>query len=291
MWQAVEEKNSRVCLGLDPRLERIPPFVCREADGPGACLLAFNQRIIEAAAEHAVVAKPQVAFYEMYGPPGMAAFAETVRCAKEHGLIVIADVKRGDIGSTAAAYARAYLGPSGEQGAAFDVDAVTLNPYLGSDSVEPFLAEVEASGKGLFVLVKTSNKSSAEIQDLEVAGQPVYQHVAGLVARWAERLPGERGYSGVGAVVGATFPEQAAELRQVLPGVPFLLPGYGAQGASAEDVACCFDEQGYGAVVNSSRGIIFAYEGAQWEDRQFAEAAAEAARRMKEEINEAIRPG
>jgi len=276
-------------VGLDARLERIPSFLCEETDSAAECLLAFNRQIIEAVAEHVVAAKPQVAFYEMYGPAGVAAFAETCRCAKQHGLVVIADVKRGDIGSTAAAYARAYLGPADEQGrAAFDVDAVTINPYLGSDSVEPFLAEAQASGKGLFVLVKTSNKSSAEIQELQASGKPVYEHVAKLVSKWAQRLPGRRGYSGVGAVVGATFPEQAAALRKLLPGVPFLVPGYGAQGGSAQDVACCFDEDGYGAIVNSSRGIIFAYEGAQWEERQFAEAAAAAARRMKQEINGAL---
>jgi len=289
LWQAVDEKRSRACVGLDARLERIPSFLCEETDSAAECLLAFNRQIIEAVAEHVVAAKPQVAFYEMYGPAGVAAFAETCRCAKQHGLVVIADVKRGDIGSTAAAYARAYLGPADEQGrAAFDVDAVTINPYLGSDSVEPFLAEAQASGKGLFVLVKTSNKSSAEIQELQASGKPVYEHVAKLVSKWAQRLPGRRGYSGVGAVVGATFPEQAAALRKLLPGVPFLVPGYGAQGGSAQDVACCFDEDGYGAIVNSSRGIIFAYEGAQWEERQFAEAAAAAARRMKQEINAAL---
>jgi orotidine-5'-phosphate decarboxylase len=286
---AIDEKDSRVCVGLDPRLERIPSFLCRETASSAGSLLEFNKRIIEAVAAYVVAVKPQVAFYEMYGPAGMEAFAETIRFARQAGLLVIADVKRGDIGSTAAAYARAYLGPSGGEGAApFDADAITVNPYLGRDSIEPFLAEASASGKGLFVLVRTSNPSSAQVQDLEVGGRLLFEHVGQLVKDWGVGLVGARGYSSVGAVVAATFPEQAARLRELLPGVPFLVPGYGAQGGGAEGAARCFDRQGHGAVVNSARGIIFAYEGAEWDERQFAQAAAAAARAMREALNAAL---
>ncbi|MFQ6096592.1 MAG: orotidine-5'-phosphate decarboxylase [Armatimonadota bacterium] len=299
---ATEAKDSRVCVGLDPRLESLPRGLqdaarARRGATPNAvaeCFVEFNRRIIEAVRDVAVVVKAQVAFYEAYGPAGMEAFRRTLADAREAGLLTIADAKRNDIGSTAQAYARAYLGGGtlwdGVAYCAYDADAVTVNAYLGSDGIAPFIAAAKDGGKGVFVLVKTSNPSSGELQDavVEGHGQRLYERLAQMVAQWGEGLVGEWGYSSVGAVVGATYPEVCALLRQELPTVPFLVPGYGAQGATAADVAHCFDQHGMGAVVNSSRGIIFAYQKSGHGEDAFAQAAREAAQRMRDEINEAL---
>ena len=279
LLEAIEQKETCVVVGLDPRLDRLPPklkagtTVSREAAADA--IVEFNRIVLEAVAPHVVAAKPQVAFYEALGWQGFRAFEETIRIAREMGLLVIADMKRGDIGSTAEAYAQACLEEMG-------ADAVTVNGYLGSDGIEPFLKRTP-QGKGIFVLVKTSNPSSVELQDLDVVGAKLYEKVAELVARWGSAHIGRTGYSAVGAVVGATFPEEVGRLRRIMPHAPLLLPGYGAQGAGAEDCKPAFDAKGFGAVVNSSRGIIFAYEktphAARWQD-----AVRDAARRMQEDL-------
>lgn len=280
LMAAIKEKDSRVCVGIDPVIERLPEAL-GGIDDPLARVREFCSRILSAVAEHCVVAKPNSAFFEALGSGGMELLHEVVAQAKRLGLIVIVDAKRNDIGSTAEAYARALF----EAPDAGSVpDAVTVNAYLGSDGVMPFIETARAAGGGVFVLVKTSNPSSAEIQDLDAGGKPIYRHLAELVDRWGADGVGESGWSSVGAVVGATWPEQLRELREVMPRTPFLVPGYGAQGGGAEDVAPAFDEDGMGAVVNSSRGIIYA--GGDVED--FAAAAADAARSAKSDINEAL---
>lgn len=282
--EAVEKKNSCVVVGLDPNLQSFPEEIRKKTgSSPAAAadaVLEFNRQVLGVIAQHAVAVKPQSAYYEALGWEGVRAYAETIRLAQELGLLVIADVKRGDIGSTAEAYAEAHLDH-------FGADAVTVNPYLGSDSIEPFIKRT-AQGKGLFVLVKTSNPSSAEIQDLDSNNRKIYEHVGDLVTRWGAGSKGACGYSAVGAVVGATFPEIATELRKVMPHAIFLLPGYGAQGATAEDCRTCFDADGRGAVVNSSRGIIYAYSKNSRPGQSWEAYIAEAAGKMRMEL-EAVR--
>lgn len=296
LMTAISEGAGRVCVGIDPVPERMPDLLL-PPDGQWteqAISEAFDQfcsRTIRAVAEHVVAVKFNSAFFEALSPLGVGLLDSLIATASELGLITILDAKRSDIGSTAAAYARAVFGryPAG-QGAV--PDAVTVNPYLGSDGVLPFLAEADDLGAGIFVLVKTSNPSSAELQDLDAGGWPVYRHVAELVEQWGEGQAGEGGYSSVGAVVGATHPRQLRELREAMPHTPLLVPGYGAQGGDARDVALAFDADGLGAIVNSSRGIIYAFEREPYADRfgpdEFDRAAAEAARQMRRALNEAI---
>jgi orotidine-5'-phosphate decarboxylase len=238
-----------------------------------SCFGHFLPELLECLADDAVAVKPQIAYFEALGTPGYALYLDLITRAKKLGYLVIADVKRGDIGSTAEAYARAHLDIGG-------ADAVTVNPYLGTDGLEPFFRRARSGGKGVFVLVKTSNPSSADIQDLPVvSGVPVYREVARLVNQWGEGTEGARGYRSVGAVVGATHPREGAELRGVMKGVPLLVPGYGAQGATAADLVGFFDPGGLGAVVNSSRAILYAYRkrpGVSWQ-----EAALQETREMK----------
>ena len=279
LFEAVQAKSSCVVVGLDPRITQLPPELKSRAaasrEAAADAIVEFNRRILDAVAPCAVAVKPQVAFYEILGWHGFKAFEETIRLAQERGLLVIADMKRGDIGSTAEAYAYAALEELG-------ADSVTVNAYLGSDGVTPFSKRSD-KGKGLFILVKTSNPSSVELQDQDAGGRKVYQHMADLVTGWGADCVGESGYSAVGAVVGATFPEELRALRERMPHTPLLLPGYGAQGAGAEDCKPAFDNRGLGAVVNSSRGIIFAYEktanSSQWEA-----AVQQAARHMQEDL-------
>jgi orotidine-5'-phosphate decarboxylase len=297
---AVREKKSHVVVGLDPRWQALPPqlktLATRNNDlGPQAAALAFYQfgrAIIDSVHDISVAVKPQLAFYEQYGPWGMHALVQTVEYAREQGLLVIADAKRGDIGSTAVAYAQAYLGgiaTSDEPTWSLQADAVTVNAYLGSDGIEPFINAGAVSGGGLFVLVKTSNKSSGELQDQLIDGEPVYARMARMVNGWGESLVGKEGYSSVGAVVGATYPQEAAQLRRLMPRALFLVPGYGAQGGSAQDVLPAFNPDGLGAVVNSSRGIIFAYQqDSQFGADKYADAARAAAIRMRDDINQAL---
>lgn len=282
---AVHDKKSRVVVGLDPRLESLPePFqqgAKRDAEVAGKAVLDFNAEIIDIVKPHAVAVKPQVAFYERLGPHGMLAYFATCRYARQNGLIVIGDVKRGDVPETAKAYAEAHF-------TAFPADAVTVNPFFGSDGMEPFVQAAKKAGGGLFVLVKTSNPKSGEIQDLPVEGKPLYLHLAAKVAAWGEGSRGGSGYSAVGAVVGATHPAQAAEIRAALPKTFFLVPGYGAQGATARDLKPCFEAGGLGAVVNSSRGIIFAWEKDAYKGMSWEKAVEKAVVDMKADINSAL---
>jgi orotidine-5'-phosphate decarboxylase len=289
---AVRRKRSVVVVGLDPRLDLLPAELRLRhgaaPDRPAAAaraILAFNKKVIDAIAPHAVAVKPQSAFYEVYGHEGVAAFEATCAHAADRGLLVIADVKRGDVPDTAEAYARAYLGSP-----AAPVDAITVNPLFGRDGTEPFLKAAAATGRGVFVLVHTSNPSSKEIQDLSVRGQPLYLMLAEMVRGWGvgEGLVGRSGYSSVGAVAGATFPEQAKEIRGILDRAFLLVPGYGAQGATAKDLAVYFNADGLGAVVNASRSVIFAYARSpgkeMYGEKRWEEAVAAAAKAMKEEL-------
>lgn len=296
--EAIEKKKSPVCVGLDPRLERIPEFIREDArkehakDGysaAAAALFKFNKGIIDSVADIVPIVKPQIAFYEMYGAAGVLAFQETVKYALKHNLLVLADVKRNDIGSTASAYADGFLGeldPYDEKRSIFNPDAITVTPYLGWDGIKPFVKQAGKHGRGLFVLVKTSNPSSGDLQDLELKdGGTVYEVIGQLVSSWGADLVGEKGYSSVGAVVGATYPAQAKILRELMPKTIFLVPGYGAQGGGAEDVKPCFNKDGLGALVNASRSIHFAWEESdRYTEKDFGDAARAAAVKMTEEI-------
>ncbi|MFW5999518.1 MAG: orotidine-5'-phosphate decarboxylase [Halanaerobiaceae bacterium] len=306
LLEMIKKKNSRVCVGLDPHLHLLPPQLVKQAMeigdfeemALGMAVSRFNRKIIDSVADVAVAVKPQIAFYEQIGSYGIIALAETVEYAREKGLLVILDAKRNDIGSTAAAYASAYLDEvhldSVDTGLKsinpLVVDAMTINPYLGFDGVDPFL---ENRSRGAFALVRTSNKSAGQIQDLKLEnGKLLYRQVGELVSDWGDDYLGEGGYSNLGAVVGATYPGELALLRKDLPSTFFLIPGYGAQGGSAGDIVAGFDDRGLGAVVNSSRGIIFAYCREPWSgkygEEQFAEAARSAAVKMKDEINKVL---
>lgn len=273
-----------ICLGLDPRIELIPD---RKGEDPVAAIRGFCERVIDLVADKVAAIKPQAAFFEAWRARGFEVFEQVCRYARDQGMIVVADVKRGDIGSTAAAYARAYLSPHGDDDPV--AHAVTVNAYLGSDGVGPFVEAGAPTGRGIFVLVKTSNPSSGELQDRKLEnGMSVCEQMAALVREW-NQPPGESGYGPVGAVVGATYPEHLAALRGQMPGAILLLPGYGAQGAGAADVAPAFDEQGQGALVSASRSLTFpwAKEGGappNWEDRILS-AVAE----MREDLARVLR--
>lgn len=256
-----------VVIGLDPRLDVLPAAVAPGA-APAARILAFYREAMPAIARHAPAVKPNVAFFEQFGAEGYAAYEETCALARRHGLLVVGDVKRGDIGSTAEAYAEGHFRVA---------DAVTLHPYLGLDSAQPFLAHCRADkGRGVFVLVRTSNPGAKDFQDLMVGGEPLCDVVARAVTRWGQGLPQAHGYSPVGAVVGATWPQELARLRQLLPHSWLLLPGVGAQGGKVADLAAAFDKQGLGALVNQSRGVMqcFQPDARDWLDRIEAAAAA-----------------
>jgi len=307
LTQASEAKRSQVVVGLDPRIEHLPPSILdeavasrgRTAAAAASAILRFNRSVLDAVCEAAVAVKVQIAFYERFGAEGLRAYAQTIREARAMGLIVIADVKRGDIGSTARAYAEGHLpgaGPEQWEGAGeFHADAITVNPLFGSDGVQPFLERAAQSQCGVFVLVKTSNPSSRQLQDLDCGGRAFYQHLGELVERWGEPHVGRSGYSLVGAVVGATFPAQMAALRRLAPHAVFLVPGFGAQGAGVQDVLPAFDSRGQGAVVNSSRGIIHAYErapyAAQFGIEHWQGAVQAAAERMRHDIWQATHEG
>ena len=298
----ITKKDAPVVVGLDPNLSFIPGKLLEEAKSagegeiPAYCekenLIAaeavwqFNKAIVDAVYELVPAVKPQVAMYEQFGIPGMIAYKKTVAYCRSKGLIVIGDVKRGDIGSTSEAYARGHLA-----GTAFDVDFATVNPYLGSDGVKPFIDVCKEHDKGIFVLVKTSNPSSGEFQDVLTGdGRAIYELVGQKVSEWGSDCM-EGVYSNVGAVVGATYPEQAAILRRLMPHTFILAPGYGAQGASANDLSGFFDPDGLGAIVNSSRGIIAAYKKDKYREfgeDGFADAARAAAADMIEDLRGAI---
>ena len=282
---AIKAKKSRVVVGLDPRLESLPEEfkhgAAKDIERAGRAFLDFNAALIDIVKDHAVAVKPQIAFYEKLGPYGVVAYFATCKHARDNGLLVIGDVKRGDVPDTAKAYSDAHF-------YAFPADAITVNPFFGSDGMAPFIDGAQKVGGGLFVLVKTSNPKSGEIQDLNVEGRPLYMHIAEKVGVWGAPLVGESGYSAVGAVVGATHPKQAAEIRAALPKAFFLVPGYGAQGGKAEDLKACFNPDGLGAVVNSSRGIITAWEKDPYKGMPWEKAVGKAVLDMKADINGAL---
>jgi len=294
--EAVRQRGNAVCVGLDPRWEQLPwPITTgREDASRGAAFsnraeayLDFCCGVIDVVAPLVPVVKPQAAFFEELGPPGMAALAEVIRYAQERGLLVILDAKRNDIGSTAEAYARGMLG-RGQS--AWGADALTVSPYLGEDSLTPFVEVARQRGAGLFVLVKTSNPGGGLLQDLHADGRAVYRHVAELVERLSSETVGQSGYGLAGAVVGATYPEQLAELRAAMPHTWFLVPGYGSQGGGAKDIAAAFDSRGLGAVINNSRNIIFAHARKEYAERfgpqQWQKAVEAATKEMIEQLRE-----
>ena len=307
--EAIRKTKAPICVGLDPQMSFLPDELKEKAfreygetlEGAAWAIWQFNKKIIDATYDLIPSVKPQIAMYEMYGIEGLKAFAKTVAYCREKGLIVIGDVKRGDIGSTSAAYAAAHLGEvtvGSRVVAPFGEDICTVNPYLGSDGVQPFIKECAAHSKGIFVLVKTSNPSSGEFQDRLVAdddGQtrPLYELVGKKVDEWADdpALIGKSGYSEVGAVVGATYPQMGETLRKIMPKSYILVPGYGAQGGTGKDLVPFFDKDGLGAIVNSSRGIIAAYKKEPYAGRfgsAYADAAREAVLDMKKDIAQAI---
>jgi orotidine-5'-phosphate decarboxylase len=303
--EQIREKNNPSVIGLDPRIEYVPAYLrekARKEFGNNAkstaeAILSFNRKLIDALYDMIPAVKPQVAYYEMYGLEGLRVFKETVDYAKSKGLLVIADGKRNDIGSTAEAYSTAFLGKTlldeGLEQSMFDVDALTVNPYLGFDGIKPFAEDCKRYEKGIFVLVKTSNKTSGQLQDLKLQdGKTLYEVVAGLVQEWGRETTGKYGYSSVGAVVGATYPEQAEVLRSIMQNAYILVPGYGAQGGTAADAVKSFNKDGLGAIINASRSVICAYQSELWKkqygEEQFADAARAEALRMRDDINGAL---
>ncbi len=292
----IKEMNNPTVAGLDPKLDYVPEEMKTAAfrehgetfAGAAQAILCFNRTLIDALCDIVPAVKPQSAYYEMYGVEGIKCLKETIDYARKQGMYVILDAKRGDIGATSEAYARAYLGETGlgsREEAAFDADCLTVNPYLGTDGVKPFADQCAAHKKGIFVLVKTSNQSSGELQDLKSGGRFIYEHMADLVKEWGADLIGTHGYSSVGAVVGATYPEQAEALRAQMPHTYFLVPGYGAQGGKAADVAKSFNRDGLGAIVNASRSIMCAY---QKHGGTLGGAARQEAIRMRDDIISAL---
>jgi orotidine-5'-phosphate decarboxylase len=293
---AVRAKRNPVVVGLDPRWAQLPPPLTTgiapdDRQAMARVYLRFCAEAIDAVAPLVPAVKPQAAFFEQLGPDGMVALGEVIGHARKKGLLVILDGKRNDIGSTASAYAEGFLGAQ----SAWQADALTVSPYLGADSLQPFVDVAVERGAGLFVLVKTSNPGGGQFQDLVCDGKPLYGHVAQFVEQLARGTAGEHRYGAVGAVVGATYPEQLAELRSVMPSAWLLVPGYGSQGATARDVAGGFDEQGLGAVVNNSRGIIFAYAQRAYDERfgaaRWQEAVAAATRQMIDELRSETNAG
>lgn len=273
---AVDDKRSVLCLGLDPHWDRIPEFLKADCT-PDEAILKFIIPIIDACEPHIVAVKPQIAFFEVFGSAGFAAFEKVCMYAKAKGLIVIVDAKRGDIGSTAQAYAEAFLGNNRPY------DALTVNPYMGEDTLIPFVEKAKANEKGVFVLVKTSNPGSGDFQDQPVGEELLHETVARSVSRVGTMDMTSENFSSVGAVVGATYPDELSLLRSDMPAQIFLIPGYGAQGGQAEDLKAAFYNNGHGAIVNSSRGILFAFE-KQHDPESFAEHAGVAAKLAKEDL-------
>jgi orotidine-5'-phosphate decarboxylase len=295
---AIDKKNNPTVAGLDPKLDYLPDSLKKNVttfEQAGEALFEFNKQIIDHLYDIVPAVKPQIAYYEMYGIPGLVAFKKTCEYAKKCGLVVVGDAKRNDIGSTAGAYSTAFLGETqlgDHKEHAFDVDFLTVNPYFGADGIEPFISDCKQTGKGLFILVKTSNPSSSELQNLRVDNRFIYEIMGDKTNDWGKELIGEQGYSSVGAVVGATHPNELTSLRKQLPAIFFLVPGYGAQGGSAADIVGSFDQNGKGAMINASRSIMCAHAHARWSNQYSNENYAQAARveavRMRDEINQAL---
>lgn len=299
--QKIQKTQAPIVVGLDPMMKYVPSQI-REAafaeygetlEGAAEAVWQYNKGIVDAVCDLIPAVKPQIAMYEQFGIPGLTAFYKTVQYCKEKGLVVIGDIKRGDIGSTSEAYAVGHLGKvsvGSRSFYGFDEDFVTVNPYLGSDGVKPFIKVCQEEKKGIFVLVKTSNPSSGEFQDRLVDGKPLYEIVGEKVAQWGQECMGDS-YSYVGAVVGATYPEQGRILRKIMPKAFILVPGYGAQGGKGADLVHFFNEDGLGAIINSSRGIIAAYQQekyAKYGEAGYAEASRAAVLDMKEDIAAAL---
>lgn len=299
----IKKTNAPIVVGLDPMLNFIPKHILSKAfgeygetlEGAAEAIFEYNKGIVDATYDLIPAVKPQVAMYEQFGIPGMIAFQKTVQYCKEKDLVVIGDIKRGDIGSTSAAYATGHLGKikiGNTLHKVFDEDFVTVNPYLGSDGVTPFIDICKEEGKGLFILVKTSNPSSGEFQDQLIGEKTLYELVGEKVRSWGETHMGDE-YSYIGAVVGATYPEIGKQLRKIMPKTYILVPGYGAQGGKGKDLAHFFNEDGLGAIVNSSRGIIAAYQMAEYKDTftelNYADASRQAVIDMIEDISMAIK--
>ncbi len=286
LCESIKKKKSAVCVGLDTKYEYLPvAYLPRYAEPTSEtaaqCIFDYNRELIDEINDLVPCVKVQAAFYELYGTAGMKCFLDTMDYADRAGLAVIADVKRNDIGSTAEAYSEAYILGSAAH-------FITVNAYLGSDGIAPFLKDCGETGKGIFVLVKTSNPSGKEFQDLDINGRKLYEVVADKAAEWGAPYTGRYGYSSVGAVVGATYPSEAQELRERIKNTFFLVPGYGAQGAGADDIAVNFDSTGLGAVVNSSRGILLAYKQEQYDGLSSTQAARQAVIDMNKEISAAL---
>ena len=297
----IRKTNAPIVVGLDPMLNYIPEHIQKKAfaefgetlEGAAEAIWQYNKGIVDATFDLIPAVKPQIAMYEQFGIPGLIAYKKTVEYCKSKDLVVIGDIKRGDIGSTSAAYAVGHLGQvqvGSKKYAGFDEDFATVNPYLGSDGVKPFMDVCKEEKKGIFVLVKTSNPSSGEFQDRVIDGRPLYEVVGEKVAQWGDELMGD-GYSYVGAVVGATYPEMGKVLRKIMPKTFILVPGYGAQGGKGADLVHFFNEDGLGAIVNSSRGIIAAYKQEKYKEfgaENYADASRAAVKDMIADISGAL---
>lgn len=293
--EKIAEMQNPTVAGLDPKLDYVPEFIKEKAfakygetlRGAAKALLWYNKGLIDVLCDVVPAIKPQAAYYEMYGHAGVKTLCKTIEYAKSKGMLVITDGKRNDIGTTMEAYATAHLGKvkvGSETLTPFGADFLTVNGYLGSDGINPLLKTCKEGDKGIFVLVKTSNPSSGELQDMKLGERTVYEVMGDMCEQWGAELMGKYGYSAVGAVVGATYPQQIEELRKRLPHTFFLIPGYGAQGASAKDIAAAFDANGLGGIVNSSRGIMCAYKAEKCDETDYAGAAYREAVRMRDEI-------
>ena len=297
----IRKTNAPIVVGLDPMLNYIPEHIQKKAfaefgetlEGAAEAIWQYNKGIVDATYDLIPAVKPQIAMYEQFGIPGLIAYKKTVDYCKSKDLVVIGDIKRGDIGSTSAAYAVGHLGQvqvGSRKYAGFDEDFATVNPYLGSDGVKPFMDICKEEKKGIFVLVKTSNPSSGEFQDRVIDGRPLYELVGEKVAQWGDELMGDK-YSYVGAVVGATYPEMGKVLRKIMPKTFILVPGYGAQGGKGADLVHFFNEDGLGAIVNSSRGIIAAYKQEKYKEfgaENYADASRAAVKDMIADISGAL---
>ena len=299
--EKIQKTNAPIVVGLDPMMNYIPEHIQKKAfaefgetlEGAAEAIWQYNKGIVDATYDLIPAVKPQIAMYEQFGIPGLVAYKKTVDYCKSKDLVVIGDIKRGDIGSTSAAYAVGHLGHvqvGSRKYAGFDEDFATVNPYLGSDGVKPFMDVCKEEKKGIFVLVKTSNPSSGEFQDRVIDGRPLYELVGEKVAQWGDELMGD-GYSYVGAVVGATYPEMGKVLRKIMPKTFILVPGYGAQGGKGADLVHFFNEDGLGAIVNSSRGIIAAYKQDKYKEfgaENYADASRQAVKDMIADISGAL---
>ena len=294
--EKIKQTDNPSVVGLDTNFDYLPDELragVADLRGAAQAIAEFNRNVIDNICDIVPAVKVQIAYYEMYGVEGMKTFAETLAYASKKGMYVMTDAKRNDIGATAECYAKAYLGKTFVNGAsetAFDSDFLTVNGYLGSDGIVPFLKWMKERDKGIFVLVKTSNPSSGELQDMRLSdGKTVYEYMGQLVEEWGKNCRGKYGYSDVGAGVGATHPTQAEILRKQMPHTFFLIPGYGAQGGTARDLKVCFDADGMGGIINSSRGILCAYRQEKYNGKSYSEAARLASIDMKNDLNQAIK--